>query len=101
MGESHFTHYRLAADLPARTLSAQDTMLHWSEFRRMSLAEWIRLGTFPEDYTFRSPARGKYIIGMSVPPLMAEFVARAVCSQWLGVEDGGRRNRGNLPGSGR
>jgi DNA (cytosine-5)-methyltransferase 1 len=51
--------------------------------------------------TLASNEGRKYIIGMSVPPLMAEFVARAVCSQWLGVEDGGRRNRGNLPGSGR
>ena len=28
---------------------------------------------------------GKYMIGMSVPPKMAEAVARAVCEQWLGA----------------
>lgn len=93
MGDSHFTHYRLAADTPARTLNAQDTMLHWSECRRLSVFEWIRLGTFPDDYLFRSPSIGKYIIGMSVPPRMAETVARAVCSQWLGVDDGSGRHR--------
>lgn len=86
-------HYRLAADRPARTLNGQDTMLHWSECRKMALSEWVRLGTFPDDYQFRAPRIGKYIIGMSVPPRMAETVARAVCAQWLGVEDGGRWNR--------
>ena len=27
------------------------------------------------------------MIGMSVPPKMAEQVARAVCTQWLGVKE--------------
>lgn len=50
-----------------------------------SIKEAMRLGSFPDDYVFRSPRIGKYMIGMSVPPKMMEAVARAVCSQWLGV----------------
>jgi DNA (cytosine-5)-methyltransferase 1 len=52
------------------------------------LGEAVRLGSFPDDYLFRSARIGKYIIGMSVPPRMMEVVARAVCSQWLGVNYG-------------
>ena len=39
----------------------------------------------PDDYHAKTDKIGKYMIGMSVPPKMAEQVARAVCTQWLGV----------------
>lgn len=53
-----------------------------------TIQEAIRLGSFPDDYIFKSPRIGKYMIGMSVPPFMAREVAKAVCSQWLGVNYG-------------
>jgi DNA (cytosine-5)-methyltransferase 1 len=56
------------------------------ELDTWSLEESIRLGSFPDDYVFRSMRIGKYLIGMSVPPFMAREVAKAVCSQWLGVQ---------------
>ncbi len=71
---------------PACTLiSQQQCMRHWGTRRGLSIREFVRLGSFPDDYEFESMPIGKYMIGMSVPPKMTEAVARAVCAQWLGV----------------
>jgi len=72
---------------PAPTLCGVSTgMYHWNEPRWLTYREWKRLGSFPDDYWAETDRIGKYMIGMSVPPKMMEVVARAVCSQWLGVE---------------
>jgi hypothetical protein len=81
-----FTWNRLAENQPSPTVvSGADSTLHWSEPRKCSFAELKRIGSFPDDYVARTNAIGKYMVGMSVPPKMMEVVARAVCSQWLGV----------------
>lgn len=59
--------------------------MSWKSPRYLNLDEWLRLGSFPDDYVAKSDKIGKYMIGMSVPPKMTEAVARAVLSQWLGV----------------
>ena len=59
------------------------SMKHWDVCRRLTYRESIRLGSFPEDYKAKTPSIGKYIIGMSVPPLMMKEVAKAVIEQWL------------------
>lgn len=81
---SFFTWTRLSGNSPSCTLSSQPhTTLHWTECRKLTLREWIRLGSFPDDYQVKTPSIGKYMIGMSVPPKMTEVVAKAVISQWL------------------
>lgn len=82
--EGLFSHVRLAANAPAPTLTARwDGFKHWAELRRLTFQEWKRLGSFPDDYHAKTPLVGKYMIGMSVPPKMAECVAIAVRDQWL------------------
>jgi len=83
----YWNHKKLSADLPSKTLAAKDSLKHWSEQRRLTFREWKRLGSFPDDYWAEDETIGKYLIGMSVPPKMTEQVARAVCTQWLGVEE--------------
>lgn len=61
--------------------------IHWSGKRNLTFREVKRLGSFPDDYKAKSDQIGKYMIGMSVPPKMTEAVARAVCEQWLSVEE--------------
>ncbi len=51
--------------------------------RSLTYREAKRLGSFPDDYQAKNDRIGKYMIGMSVPPKMAEAVARAVIGQWL------------------
>ena len=58
-----------------------------NRFASWSFDECKRLGSFPDDYQAKSEKIGKYLIGMSVPPRMMEYVARQVCSQWLGVKN--------------
>jgi DNA (cytosine-5)-methyltransferase 1 len=85
--DSLFQHFRLDEKQPAPTLSANSALFtHWSICRKLSFAEWKRLGSFPDDYHAESEKIGKYMIGMSVPPKMTEYVARQVCSQWFGVK---------------
>ena len=83
---SFFNHVRLHKDRPSQTFTSQiDKYNHWSEMRSLTYREAKRIGSFPDDYQAKSDRIGKYMIGMSVPPKMAEQVARAVCEQWLGV----------------
>lgn len=87
--DSLFQHQKLDGMKPAPTMSSSDGLFtHWNHCRRLSVREWIRLGSFPDDYAFRSMRIGKYMIGMSVPPFMMREVAKAVCSQWLGASYG-------------
>lgn len=82
--DSLFQHCRLDGSSPACTLSANAGLFtHWTQCRKLSFREWKRLGSFPDDYIARTPKLGKYLIGMSVPPRMAQAVAAAVLDQWL------------------
>jgi DNA (cytosine-5)-methyltransferase 1 len=78
-----FNHNKIARNDPSKTLSSVDLNMHWSTCRRLTLREWKRLGSFPDDYYAKTDKIGKYMIGMSVPPKMTEAVARAIVDQWL------------------
>lgn len=81
---SWFNNVRMHKDQPSFTLSSQPHKYHhWDQPRFFSYREWKRLGSFPDDYHAKTDKIGKYMIGMSVPPKMAEVVARAVIEQWL------------------
>lgn len=83
---SFFNNYRLHKDRPSPTITARThNYNHWSEMRKLTYRELKRIGGFPGDYQAKTERIGKYMIGMSVPPKMTEQVARAICSQWLGV----------------
>lgn len=82
--DSWFNSCRAHKYKPSFTLSSQPHKYHhWSEPRFFTFREWKRLGSFPDDYYAKTDRIGKYMIGMSVPPRMAEVVARAVIDQWL------------------
>lgn len=71
---------------PSPTLtsgSSKELINHQRIFGTFGLAEYKRLGSFPDDYKAKAHRIGKYMIGMSVPPKMTEQVARAVIEQWL------------------
>jgi len=82
---SCFNQFRLDPLVPSNTLTATSGLYtHWSQCRKLTLREWKRLGSFPDDYQAKNARIGAYLIGMSVPPKLTEQVARAVCEQWLG-----------------
>lgn len=69
-------------DKPCTTITATARNYHWSEPRRLSCKEIIRLQTFPEDYKFEG-LDTNYVCGMSVPPFMMMRVANQIFSQIL------------------
>ena len=80
-----FSRIRINGQEPSSTLTGggDSDLYHWAECRNLTLREWKRLGSFPDDYQAKTDKIGKYMIGMSVPPRMTEQVARAVIDQWL------------------
>lgn len=87
LGQSRslFCHIRLDGSRPSNTITscARSTLSHWDTCRKLSLRELTRICSFPEDYTFKSPNMGSYLLGMSVPPLMMKKIASEIIQQWL------------------
>jgi DNA (cytosine-5)-methyltransferase 1 len=87
---------KLAKDRPSWTIQAQPGPaigpFHWKN-RRLSARELCRLQTFPEDVKICG-TRGavQKQLGNAVPSLLAEVLARAIKTQFLG----GRPMRGSL-----
>ncbi len=50
--------------------------------RILTDSEYCKVGTYPLDYIFLSN-KPKYLIGMSVPPVMTAQIATEIYSQWL------------------
>jgi DNA (cytosine-5)-methyltransferase 1 len=51
-------------------------------FRQMNKIEVCQIGTYPLDYNFKS-IEPKYLIGMSVPPVMTAQIGHQIWLQWL------------------
>lgn len=79
---SRFNEKKLHPNRPAPTLTTHCLPMHWNEPRRITLAEAIRLQTFPDDYKF-AHLNGFYTLGMAVPPLMMQKIAHKVKTQLL------------------
>ena len=72
-------------ETPCTITANSDCLYLFDEYRKPNRAEVCCIGSFPQDYNF-SKNQYSYIIGMSVPPLMAARVADQVWKQWI---DGG------------
>lgn len=71
---------------PCGTLTTKmDSKFHWKYKRYLTLKEWQAIGSFPVDYNFDG-IQGKYLIGMSVPPVMMAQVAHQVYNQLINNE---------------
>jgi len=80
--ESLFGYNFIYMNKVANTIMAGDLNVLFSYPRYMNKNELIKVGSFPEDYNFLN-IKPRYIIGMSVPPLMIANIADRVYSQWL------------------
>jgi DNA (cytosine-5)-methyltransferase 1 len=78
---SLFNYIKIDIDLPINTLASgcANIFYHPNERRILSTGEWIRGQSFPDDFKHVS----KYLIGMSVPPFMAQRVATEIYRQLL------------------
>lgn len=60
----------------------QDRSLLYDEFRSLNKFESCKISSFPIDYNFNKCNYG-YLMGMSVPPVMAAQIATKIYEQWL------------------
>lgn len=79
---SLFNWIKVGPNKPLNTLASGNArmMFHHTERRLLSDREWILGQSFPLDYDFVK-TDGRYVCGMSVPPLMMERVALEVAKQ--------------------
>lgn len=67
----------------ASTITAGGAGLYHDRFKRkLNLRELSLVGTYPLDYNFLD-VKPKYLIGMSVPPVMMAQISRQIHEQWL------------------
>jgi DNA (cytosine-5)-methyltransferase 1 len=76
------TYKKLEMNKVSNTIVASNPHYHPSEARRLNYAEEKMIGTYPLDYNFKG-AQPRYLIGMSVPPVMAAQIAHEIYLQWL------------------
>lgn len=57
-------------------------LLHWKYRGYLTNSEYCKIGTYPLDYNFKS-IEPKYLIGMSVPPVMTAQIANQIKLQWF------------------
>lgn len=67
---------------PAKTIVSSSYYYHCHIPREINNGEYIKAGSFPQDYNFLG-VKPKYIIGMSVPPIMTAQIARQIKLQWF------------------
>lgn len=67
---------------PTITSAVCGKLLHYSEPAEISHEAIIACGSFPIDYDFKK-VDPKYLIGMSVPPVMMANIANQVYVQWF------------------
>jgi len=66
----------------ANTIASSGSFITFDEDRELTDSEFIKIGTFPNDYNFTTN-KTQYIIGMSVPPVMIANIASNIYEQWL------------------
>ena len=62
--------------------STSSPLLHYNKPNYISKNEVCQIGSYPLDYNFKK-IEPKYLIGMSVPPVMTAQIAHKIYLQWL------------------
>lgn len=81
---SYFGDYKESFTKPLQTIIAEPNHGGWHPYiqRMLNDVELCNGGTYPIDYDFKG-MKTKYLIGMSVPPVMTANVATEIYNQWL------------------
>ena len=69
-------------DVCGTLTTKMDAYFHWNKKRYLQNEEWKIIGAYPLDYNFKK-IEPKYLIGMSVPPVMTAQVATEIYNQWF------------------
>ena len=74
--------YKTAPNEICSTITSGGTNAHFLQPKELSKNEYCQIGTYPLDYNFQD-VEPKYLIGMSVPPVMTAQIANQIKLQWL------------------
>tara|TARA_R110002012_G_scaffold262232_1_gene444389 strand:+ start:3686 stop:4750 length:1065 start_codon:yes stop_codon:yes gene_type:complete len=83
----YFGENKLHYDKTPNTIIANSSgsfLWHPTQLRKISPLEYSRIGTYPVDYDFGQNNQ-KYLIGMSVPPVMVAKIATKILTQWKSI----------------
>ena len=72
---------KLKMDDVSFTITSGDSY-HPTQKRTLSKSEYCKIGSYPLDYDFKT-MDPKYLIGMSVPPIMIAHISTQIQNQWL------------------
>lgn len=81
---NYFGSYKISESVVSNTIigSNSSPILHYKYPNYLSNDNICQIGTYPLDYNFKS-IEPKYLIGMSVPPVMTAQIANQIKIQWL------------------
>jgi DNA (cytosine-5)-methyltransferase 1 len=78
----YFTcHYQMESEV-CKTITSSDQNILFNYPRNLTNKECKLAGTYPLDYDFKG-IKPKYLIGMSVPPIMTAQISYKIYEQWL------------------
>lgn len=80
--QNSFTTKLIYNDKVCNTITAGDNNVLFDIPRKTTKNETIQIGSYPLDYNFKQ-VEPKYLIGMSVPPVMIAQIANQIRIQWL------------------
>jgi len=86
---SYFNTYKVSRNSPLPTITATKAakLTHWKYPNEISDKALILGSSFPLDYNFRDMSV-KYVVGMSVPPVMMANISWEIYKQWLNYLEG-------------
>ncbi len=79
---SGFTDHIVKDSEVSPTIIAGGKYFCWSEPRWYSLKEFLKCGSYPQDYNFNGHNQ-QFLIGMSVPPVMIANISSEIARQWF------------------
>ena len=83
-GHKAISHYKINPENVLNTIIASESAgaFHWKTPRTLTKTENCKGGSYPLDYNFLK-LKAKYLIGMSVPPVMTANIATEIYNQWI------------------
>ena len=79
---NRFNSIKLHPNRVVNTIASGSEIYHYFKIKALSNNELKLAGSYPMDYNFKS-VNAKYLIGMSVPPVMTAQIANQLYLQWF------------------
>ena len=79
---NRFNSIKLLKNNVVNTLASGSELYHYEKLKALSNNELKQCGTYPLDYNFKN-IKPKYLIGMSVPPVVMAQISLKIKEQWF------------------